>query len=58
MTVWISLGVAALTFAFGVAGLFLQKLLPGPHTSDRSRDMITAIVGPHLSSACARARNT
>jgi hypothetical protein len=45
MTVWISLGVAALTFAFGVAGLCLQKLLPAPHTSDRSRDMITAIVG-------------
>jgi hypothetical protein len=34
-----------LTFAFGVAGLCLQKLLPAPHTSDRSRDMITAIVG-------------
>jgi hypothetical protein len=45
MTVWISLAVAALTFAFGVAGLYLQKLLPAPHTSDRSRDMITAIVG-------------
>jgi hypothetical protein len=45
MTVWISLGVAALTFAFGVTGLYLQKLLPAPHTSDRSRDMITAIVG-------------
>jgi Protein of unknown function (DUF4239) len=45
MTVWISLGVAALTFAFGIAGLYLQKLLPAPHTSDRSRDMITAIVG-------------
>ena len=44
-TIWISLGVAALTFAFGVAGLYLQKLLPAPHTSDRSRDMITAIVG-------------
>ena len=45
MTVWISLAVAALTFAFGVAGLYLQRLLPAPHTSDRSRDMITAIVG-------------
>jgi type VI protein secretion system component VasK len=45
MTVWISLGVAVLTFAFGVAGLYLQRLLPAPHTSDRSRDMITAIVG-------------
>ena len=46
MTVWISLGVAALTFAFGVAGLYLQRLLPAPHTSDRSRDMMhTAYVG-------------
>jgi hypothetical protein len=45
MTVWISLGVAALTFAFGMAGLYLQKLLPEGHTSDRSRDMIGAIVG-------------
>ena len=45
MTVGRSLGVAALTFTFGVAGLYLQKLLPPPHTSDRSRDMITAIVG-------------
>ncbi|MBV8797692.1 MAG: DUF4239 domain-containing protein [Hyphomicrobiales bacterium] len=45
MTIWISLGVALLAFAFGVAGLFLQKLLPPRHTSDRSRDMISAIVG-------------
>jgi hypothetical protein len=45
MTVWISLGVAALTFAFGMAGLYLQKLLPERHTSERSRDMIAAIVG-------------
>jgi hypothetical protein len=45
ITIWTSLGVAALAFAFGVAGLYLQKLLPPRHTSDRSRDMITAIVG-------------
>jgi ABC-type antimicrobial peptide transport system permease subunit len=45
MTVWISLGVALLAFAFGVAGLHLQRLLPEPHTSERSRDMIAAIVG-------------
>jgi ABC-type antimicrobial peptide transport system permease subunit len=34
-----------LCFGFGVAGLFLQKLLPQQHTMDRSRDMIAAIVG-------------
>ena len=45
MTVWISLGVAALTFAFGLAGLYLQKLLPEGHTSDRSREMIGAVIG-------------
>ena len=45
MTIWISLGVALLAFVFGVTGLYLQKLLPAPHTSDRSRDMITAVVG-------------
>ncbi len=44
-TVWLCIGVAALAFASGVAGLFLQKLLPEPHTSDRSREMIGAIVG-------------
>jgi hypothetical protein len=45
MTIWMSIVVAALVFASGVAGLYLQKLLPAPHTSDRSRDMISAIVG-------------
>jgi len=44
-TIWLSIVVAALAFASGVAGLYLQKLLPTPHTSDRSRDMLTAIVG-------------
>ena len=43
--VWICIGIAVLAFASGVAGLYLQKLLPDPHTSDRSRDMIGAIVG-------------
>jgi hypothetical protein len=44
-TVWLCVGVALAAFAFGVAGLYLQKLLPEPHTSDRSRDMIGAMVG-------------
>ena len=44
-TVWLCIGVAVAAFAFGVGGLYLQKLLPEPHTSDRSRDMIGAIVG-------------
>jgi Protein of unknown function (DUF4239) len=44
-TIWLCIGVAAGAFAFGVAGLYLQKLLPEPHTADRSRDMIGAIVG-------------
>jgi hypothetical protein len=44
-TVWISLSVAILAFASGLLGLYLQRLLPDHHTSDRSRDMIGAIVG-------------
>ncbi|HEY1782323.1 MAG TPA: hypothetical protein VGG79_18180 [Roseiarcus sp.] len=43
MTVWLCIGIAVLAFAFGGAGLYLQKLLPEPHTSDRSRDMIAAV---------------
>jgi Protein of unknown function (DUF4239) len=44
-TVWIGVGVAVLAFVFGVAGLFLQKLLPETHSVERARDMIGAIVG-------------
>jgi hypothetical protein len=44
-TVWLCIGIALVAFASGVVGLYLQKLLPQPHTSDRSRDMIGAIVG-------------
>ena len=44
-TVWLCVGVAVAAFAFGVAGLNLARLLPEPHTSDRSRDMIGAIIG-------------
>lgn len=44
-TVLISIGVLVLTFASGIVGLLLQRLLPEPHTSDRSRDMIGAVVG-------------
>ena len=44
-TVWLCVGVAVLAFASGVAGLFLQTLLPEPHSVDRARDMIGAIVG-------------
>jgi hypothetical protein len=44
-TVLISIAVMALTFGNGIVGLLLQRLLPEPHTSDRSRDMIGAVVG-------------
>jgi len=39
------MAAALAAFAAGLFGLWLQRLLPKPHTSDRSRDMITAIVG-------------
>ena len=41
----LSIFVGASTLGGGVAGLFLQKFLPEHHTSDRSRDMLGAIVG-------------
>lgn len=41
----VALGVAALMFASGGAGLFLQSRLAEHHTSDRSRDMIGGVVG-------------
>ena len=44
-TVWLCIGVAVMAFLFGVAGLYLGKLLPETHSVDRSRDMIGAIVG-------------
>lgn len=44
-TVWLCIGVAVLAFLSGVAGLYLQKLLPEPHSVDLSREMIAAIVG-------------
>src|ERR1700733_3301449 len=44
-TIWVSLAAAFLVFLFGIIGLILQKLLPEPHTTDRSLAMIGAIVG-------------
>jgi len=43
--IWVSTAAALAAFVAGLLGLCLQRLLPEPHTSDRSRDMITAIVG-------------
>src|SRR5271168_476366 len=44
-TVFISSFVALVTLGSGVVGLLLQQFLPANHTSDRSRDMLAAIVG-------------
>jgi hypothetical protein len=41
----ISAFIGAATLAGGLAGLFLQSFLPEKHTTDRSRDMLAAIVG-------------
>jgi hypothetical protein len=43
--IWVSIGAALAAFVAGLTGLSLQRFLPEPHTSDRSRDMILAIVG-------------
>jgi hypothetical protein len=44
-SVWLPPLCAALILAAGIVGLLLQKLLPEPHTTDRSLAMIGAIVG-------------
>jgi hypothetical protein len=41
----ISAFIGAATLAGGLIGLFLQSFLPEKHTTDRSRDMLAAIVG-------------
>jgi hypothetical protein len=43
--IWLPPLCAVLILAAGIVGLFLQKLLPEPHTTDRSLAMIGAIVG-------------
>jgi len=43
--VWLPPLCALLILVAGIIGLFLQKLLPEPHTTDRSLSMIGAIVG-------------
>jgi hypothetical protein len=45
MTIGLGVGIAVLAFVSGVLGMYLQNLLPEPHSVDRSRDMIGAIVG-------------
>jgi hypothetical protein len=44
-TITISIAIAVATFGAGVGGLLLQKFLPEQHTTDRSRDMLAAVVG-------------
>ena len=40
-----ALAVAVLTFAAGIVGLYLQKLLPEDHSVEKARDMIGAVIG-------------
>ncbi len=44
-SIWIAAGVALLTFASGMAGLYLQGRLPKQHMSGGSKDMILAVIG-------------
>ena len=44
-SIWIAAAVAVLTFASGMAGLYLQKQLPKQHMSGGSKDMILAVIG-------------
>jgi hypothetical protein len=44
-SVLIAIAVAILTFAGGIVGLYLQKLLPERHSVEKSRDMIGSVMG-------------
>ncbi len=44
-SVLIAIAVALLTFAGGIVGLYLQKLLPEQHSVEKSRDMIGSVMG-------------
>ena len=44
-SIYTSFLVGVLTLGGGVGGLLLQRFLPEQHTSERSRDMLGAIVG-------------
>jgi hypothetical protein len=41
----IAIVIVILTFAGGLAGLYLQKMLPDRHSVEKSRDMIGAVMG-------------
>ena len=56
-TVWLCIGVAALAFLFGVAGLYLQKLLPEPHSVRSLARHDRSDRRPHFAAARARARD-
>jgi hypothetical protein len=43
--IWVAIAVTALTFAGGLAGLFLQTRLPDNHSAEKSRDMIGSVMG-------------
>src|SRR5271170_6793276 len=45
MSVKVAAGAGALIFVSGILGLYVQRLLPEAHTSDRSRDIIGGVVG-------------
>ena len=58
MTAWLCISVAVLAFLFGVGGLYLQKLLPEPHSVDLSRDMMEqSSKATRFAAARSRARN-
>src|SRR5277367_314332 len=43
--VLVAIVVVIVTFAGGVAGLYLQRLLPEQHSVEKSRDMIGSVMG-------------
>ena len=43
--VWVAIAITLLTFAGGLVGFYLQKLLPEQHSVEKSRDMIGSVMG-------------
>lgn len=43
--IWVAIAVTLLTFAGGIGGFKLQKLLPEQHSADKSKDMIGSVMG-------------
>lgn len=45
IALWIALAILVLSFAMGLAGLYLQTVLPESHSVSNARDIIGSVFG-------------